>query len=87
MLTWTFLGTEPGTKELKVRFLLVEANISYNLLLGRPCLNTFGAIVSMPRLTMKYPLDNGAIFIVRANQKVAQECYATRLKVEPWVQR
>ncbi|XP_014511822.1 uncharacterized protein LOC106770532 [Vigna radiata var. radiata] len=42
------LGTSRSSEERKVRFLLVEANTSYNALLGRPCLNTFGAIVSTP---------------------------------------
>lgn len=34
--------------EWKVRYLLVEANTSYNVLVGCPCLNAFGAIVSTP---------------------------------------
>ncbi|XP_047163972.1 uncharacterized protein LOC124833515 [Vigna umbellata] len=44
----TRLGTSREAPELRVRFLLVEANTSYNALLGRPCLNAFGAIVSTP---------------------------------------
>jgi len=31
-------------------FLVVEAHTSYNILLGRPSLNTLGAIVSTPHL-------------------------------------
>ncbi|XP_017438480.1 uncharacterized protein LOC108344558 [Vigna angularis] len=63
----TCLGTERNDKELKTRFLLVEANTSYNVLLGRPCLNAFGAIVSMPHLTLKFPSDRGTICTVRTN--------------------
>ncbi|XP_014515522.1 uncharacterized protein LOC106773337 [Vigna radiata var. radiata] len=77
------LGSETGAKELKVRFLLAEAETSYNVLLGRPCLNEFGVIVSTPHLTMKYPADDGKVWIVRADQKVARECYAAELKVKP----
>lgn len=44
----TRLGTGEETKELRVRFLLVEANTSDNALLGQPYLNAFGAIVSPP---------------------------------------
>ncbi|XP_017405964.1 uncharacterized protein LOC108319367 [Vigna angularis] len=58
------LGTEKKAKELKIRFLLVEANTSYNVLLGRPCLNAFEAIVSTPHLTLKYPPDNGKICVI-----------------------
>ncbi|XP_014491061.1 uncharacterized protein LOC106753722 [Vigna radiata var. radiata] len=61
------LGTETGAKELRVCFLLVEADTSYNVLLGRPCLNAFGAIVSTPHLAMKYPADDGTIRTVRAD--------------------
>lgn len=78
------LGTEKRAKELRVRFLLVEAETSYNVLLGRPCLNAFGAIVSTPHLTLKYPSDDGRIWMVRADQKVARECYAAGLKVKPF---
>lgn len=68
---------------MKVRFLLVEADTSYNVLLGRPCLNAFGAIVSTPHLTMKYPTRRGTICTVRANQKTARECYAAGLRIYP----
>ncbi|XP_014517467.1 uncharacterized protein LOC106774959 [Vigna radiata var. radiata] len=66
----TRLGTGGKAKELRVRFLLVEANTSYNALLGRPCLNAFGAIVSTPHLVMKFPSESGAICTIRADQKI-----------------
>ncbi|XP_052724090.1 uncharacterized protein LOC128193934 [Vigna angularis] len=79
------LGTKKDAKELKIRFLLVEANTSYNVLLGCPCLNAFGAIVSTPHLTLKYPSDSGKIWVVRADQKVARECYVAGLRIKPWI--
>ncbi|XP_017420171.1 uncharacterized protein LOC108330176 [Vigna angularis] len=63
----TRLGTGRHSEEKRVRYLLVEANTSYNVLLGRPCLNAFGAIVSTPHLSMKYPSDRGTICTVRAD--------------------
>lgn len=77
------LGMEKNAKELKVRFLLVEVDTSYNVLLGRPCLNIFGAIVSTRHLTLKYPTDDGRVCTFRADQKMARECYAMGLKVKP----
>lgn len=68
---------------MKVRFLLVEAETLYNVLLGRPCLNAFGAIVSTPHLILKYLSDDGRVCTIRANQKMARECYAAGLKVKP----
>ncbi|XP_014523756.1 uncharacterized protein LOC106780034 [Vigna radiata var. radiata] len=83
----TRLGTGRESGEMKVRFLLVEAHTSYNVLIGRPCLNAFGAIVSTPHLTMKYPTQKGTICTVRANQKTARECYATGLRIYPKEER
>lgn len=71
----TSLGADRGAKEMRVKFLLVKANTSYNVLLRRPCLNAFRAIVSTPHLTLKYPTDRGAI------------CYATGLKFEHLIRR
>ncbi|XP_014503340.1 uncharacterized protein LOC106763689 [Vigna radiata var. radiata] len=79
----TSLGTDKKAREIKVCFFLVEVETSYNVLLGRPCLNVFGAIVSTPHLTLKYPTDDGVVHTVRADQKMARECYAGGLKVKP----
>lgn len=79
----TSLGVDKKAREITVRFLLVEADTSYNVLLGRPCLNAFGAIVSTPHLTLKYPTEDGEVHTVRADQKMARECYAAGLRVKP----
>ncbi|XP_047165138.1 uncharacterized protein LOC124834482 [Vigna umbellata] len=81
----TRLGAGDVAKELRVRFLLVEANASYNALLGRPCLNEFGAIVSTPHLAMKFPTKEGSICTVRADQRTARQCYVAGLKVTPFI--
>ncbi|XP_014493604.1 uncharacterized protein LOC106755889 [Vigna radiata var. radiata] len=78
----TSLGVDKDTKELKVRFLLVDADTSYNVILGRPCLNVFRAIVSTPHLMLKYPSEDGKVHAVRANQKMARECYVAGLKLK-----
>ncbi|XP_017420406.2 uncharacterized protein LOC108330432 [Vigna angularis] len=83
----TRLGTGRSSEEKRVWYLLVEANTSYNVLLGRPCLNAFGAIVSTPHLTMKYPSEKGTICTVRADQKTARECYAAGLKLHVRLQK
>lgn len=62
----TCLRTECDAKELKTRFLLVEASTSYNVLIGKPCLNTFGRRVSPsshPQVSIKqgYHLHHAGI--------------------------
>lgn len=61
----TCLGSERGAKELKTRFLSVEASTPYNVLIDRHCLNAFGAIVSTPYLTLKFPSDMGPFALFR----------------------
>ena len=62
---------------------MVEANTSYNILLGRPSLNQLGAIVSTPHLIMKFPSSMADVITVHVNQKTAKECYAASLRIEP----
>lgn len=63
----TRLGTGKEARVLRIRFLLVEANTSYNALLGRSCLNAFGAIVSTPHLAMKFPSNKGVICMMKVD--------------------
>jgi len=71
------------SKTINIRYLLVNANTSYNILLGRPSINRLKAIVSTPHLAMKFPSVNGDIATVHVDHKIARECYVTSLKVEP----
>jgi len=43
------------TKIILIRFLVIDAPTSYNVLLSRPSLNTLGAVVSTPYLAIKIP--------------------------------
>jgi len=82
---YTKFGGEEGEsslKTIKIRYLLIDANTSNNVLFGRPSLNLLGAIVSTPHLAMKFRSPMGDIITVHVDQKTAQECYATSLRVE-----
>jgi len=75
-----------GSKTIQIRYPLVEANTSYNILLGRSSLNQLGAIVSSPHLAMKFPSPAGEVITVHVNQKTTRECYAASLRIEPTIQ-
>jgi len=62
-------------KIIKVRYLVIDANTSYNILLGRPSSNRLRAIISTPHLAMKSPSLSGDILTVHVDQKLARECY------------
>ncbi|XP_020238608.1 uncharacterized protein LOC109817690 [Cajanus cajan] len=74
---------QKSCREIKIRYIMVHANTSYNVLLGRPSINVLGAIVSTPHLCMKFPSRDGQVITVHADQKTARECYLSSLKVKP----
>ncbi|XP_068475257.1 uncharacterized protein [Phaseolus vulgaris] len=80
---YTTIGDDYLSKTINIRYLLVNANTSYNILLGHPSINRLKAIVSTPHLAMKFPSVNGDIATVHVDQKIARECYVASLKVEP----
>ena len=53
------LGTEPMRKTKMVKFLVVDSFSAYNIILGRPSLNTFQAVVSTFHMKLKFPVDEG----------------------------
>ena len=67
------------TKTVPIRFLIVDAPTSYNVLLGHPSLNTLGAVVSTPHLAMKFPSLSGDILTIHGDQRLTRECYMASL--------
>ncbi|XP_020207952.1 uncharacterized protein LOC109792914 [Cajanus cajan] len=74
-----FDGAE--ARDISVNYVVVHANTSYNILLGRPSLNKLGAIVSTPHLATKFPSESGRIISIHADQKAARECYFASLRL------
>ncbi|KAL2254676.1 UNVERIFIED_CONTAM: Retrovirus-related Pol polyprotein from transposon [Sesamum indicum] len=68
------LGEEPKRKTLMVKFLVVDMPFAYNVILGRPGLNSFRAVVSTYHLKMKFPTLAG-IGEVACDQIEAKRCY------------
>ena len=64
---------------MAVRFLIVDAPSSYNILLGRPSLNSIRAIPSAYHMVIKFNIANG-VGMVRGDQRVVRECYSTSMK-------
>ncbi|KAL2241158.1 UNVERIFIED_CONTAM: Retrovirus-related Pol polyprotein from transposon opus [Sesamum indicum] len=57
-----------------VKFLVVDMPFAYNVILGRPGLNSFRAIVSTYHLKMKFPTQSGIGEVV-CDQIEAKRCY------------
>ncbi|KAL2249877.1 UNVERIFIED_CONTAM: Retrovirus-related Pol polyprotein from transposon [Sesamum indicum] len=80
------MGDEPKRKTTMVKFLVVDTPFAYNVILGRPGLNLFRAVVSTYHMKMKFPTDNG-IGEVACDQRDARRCYNLLLKKEPDLKR
>jgi len=76
-----------ASKTLRIRYLVIDANTLYNILLRRSSLNKLGVIISTPHLAMKFPSLSGDILTIHVDQKIARECYAKSQRVEPTRQK
>ena len=73
------LGDPPCQETTTVKFLIVDAPSSYNMLLGRPSLNAIKAIPSAYHMVIKFP-TTGGVGMVRGDQCMARECYSASMK-------
>ena len=73
------LGDPPFQATTTVRFLIMDASLAYNILLGKPSFNAVRAIPFAYHMVIKFPTTNG-IGMVRGNQRIARECYSTSMK-------
>ena len=80
----TTFGQGKLSRSFTIKYLLVDIDTTYFVLIGKKTLNELGAIVSMPHLKMKFLTLTGEIVTVRTNQKQAQQCHAESLKVSPY---
>ena len=58
---------------------------AYNVILGRPTLNSWKAVVSTYHLMTKFPTEYG-VGEVRGDQVVAHKCYVTMLEMDDHLQ-
>ena len=73
------LGDPPCQASTTVRFLIVDAPSAYDMLLGRPALNTIRVVPSAYHMVIKFPTANG-VGMVRGDQCITRECYLASLK-------
>ncbi|XP_072088112.1 uncharacterized protein [Arachis hypogaea] len=76
----TTLGEQPASRTQDIQYLVVDSFNPYNLILGRPFLNRFAAIVSTVHLCIKFPLQDNTVAIVHGDLQDARHCYNTSLK-------
>ncbi|KAL0402351.1 UNVERIFIED_CONTAM: hypothetical protein Slati_4265000 [Sesamum latifolium] len=73
------LGTSPLRKTCLLKFLVVDIPSAYNVILGRPTLNAFRAIISTYHMKIKFPVVGG-VGKAQADTLQAHKCYVEAIK-------
>jgi len=71
-------GTTSRTEN--IRYLVVNANSAYNILLGRPALNRLRGVSSTRHMKLKLLDLSGRVIVIKSDQKEAKKCYENSLK-------
>jgi len=80
-LRTTFIdGTASRTES--IRYLVVNTNSAYNILLGRPALNRLRAMSSTRHMKMKLPDLSCKVIVIKSDQEEARKCYENSLKMK-----
>ncbi|KAL0403731.1 UNVERIFIED_CONTAM: hypothetical protein Sradi_2013900 [Sesamum radiatum] len=73
------LGTFPFRKTCLLKFLVVDIPSAYNIILGRPTLNAFRAVISTYHMKIKFPVDGG-VGEAQADMLQARKFYVEAIK-------
>ena len=65
----TTIRTKPNIKIIDVRYLVIDSQAPYHMMLGRPSLNTLEAIVSTPYLALKFPVSATKVGVITPTKK------------------
>ncbi|XP_072074122.1 uncharacterized protein [Arachis hypogaea] len=76
----TTLGEQPLSKTQDIQYLVVDCFSPYNVILRRPFLNKFTAIVSTFHLCVKFPMQDNIIATIHSDLREARQCYNISLK-------
>lgn len=80
-VTCTYIKGEQS-KEINVRYLVIDSFSYCNIIIGRPNFNQLGVALSNLNLCMKYPLSDGQVGFVQGDQAISRKCYVESLKLK-----
>lgn len=78
----TTFETHELMKEIKVRYLVIDAPSSYNMIIECLTFNQLGIIVSTLYLCMKYLLSDERVRVIQEDQTIVWKCYIESLKLK-----
>ena len=71
----TLFRSGDNAKSIKVRHLIVNAVSPYNIIISKLTFNSLEASLSTLHLTMKYPLHDGWVRVIKGGQGLVCKCY------------
>ena len=66
---WTTFMDSTASCTENIRYLVVNANSAYNILLGRPTLNRLRGVSSTRHMKLKLPDLSGRVIVIKSDQK------------------
>nr|XP_025607862.1 uncharacterized protein LOC112701302 [Arachis hypogaea] len=76
----TTMGDDSLSKTIDIQYLIVDCPSPYNIILRRPALNTFRAVVSTFHLYVKFQVQDDKIATLHSDRQQARRCYNASLK-------
>ena len=73
------VGATPRSSTVMVNFLIIDYPSAYNIILGRPALNTLRVVPSTNHLILRFPTPNG-VGKIQGEQIATRECYVSSMK-------
>ncbi|XP_057432508.1 uncharacterized protein LOC130725280 [Lotus japonicus] len=78
---FTVFGVGESAELLRIRYLVLQVTVAYNVIIGRNTLNRLCAVISTAHLAVKYPWICGKVGRIAVDQRWARECYNNCLSV------
>ncbi|CAA0810422.1 Unknown protein, partial [Striga hermonthica] len=79
------LGKGDLRKVKMVRFVVIDVESAYNVILERPALNAFQAVMSTYHMKLKFPVGD-RVGEGRGDQKLSRTCYQIAVKTNQWAE-
>lgn len=78
----TAFGMGEQSKEIKVRYIVIDTPYSYNMIIEHLTFNQLGVTLFTFYLWMKFPPSNGRVRVIQRGQEYSRKCYVKSLKLK-----
>ena len=80
-LRMTFTDGSASRTE-NMRYVVINAHSTYNILLGSPTLNRLSVVSSTRHMKLKLLNLSGKVIVIKSDQQEAKKCYENNLKTK-----